>query len=192
MIEKKQIGLKDVSKAVTQFGVQWYAQAKLLGGLRNLYDSIVNKAVLFLRTNPSAVPEQYFTTPDGQLYKAAIHAIEHPIHDCPASCINQYEQLKKALTIEQFTSIIKTTKHGIQRLIERGFHVQEVEDLVYRPHYVRTQFDGAKVFITNLSGDKYNLLVINEKTEEVVTALRNISFNRVEKLGNNYGWSLKG
>lgn len=191
-IDKKQIGLKDVSKAVTQFGVQWYTQAKLLGGLRTFYDGIKNKVVLFLRTNPFAGPEQYFATPDGHLCKAAIQAVEQPVNECPASCINQYEKLKEALTIEQFTSIIKTTKHGIQRLIERGFHVKEVEDLVCRPHYVRAQFDGAKVFITNLSSDKYNLLVINEKTEEVVTALRNISFNRVEKLGNNYGWSLKG
>jgi hypothetical protein len=134
--------------------------------------------------------ESYLATPDGQLCKATITPVNQPMHDCPDSCINQYEKLKEALMIEQFTSIIKTTKHGIQRLIERGFLVQEVEDLVYRPHYVRNQFDGAKVFITKLSSDRYNLLVINEKTEEVVTALRNISLNRVAKLGNNYSWSL--
>jgi hypothetical protein len=190
-IDKKQIGLKEVSKVVTRFGVQWYTQAKLLGGLRNLYDGIKTKVVAYFHSNQSALPQQYLATPDGQLCKVSINAVEQPVHNCPASCINQYEKLKEALMMEQFTSIIKTTKHGIQRLIERGFIPKEVEDLVYCPHYVRTQFDGAQVFITNLSSGRYNLLVINEKTEEVVTALRNISFNRVEKLGNNYGWSLK-
>jgi len=111
------------------------------------------------------------------------------MHDCPASCINQYKKLKEALTIEQFTSIIKVTKHGIQRLIERGFTSEEVLSLVTKPDYFRIQADGAKVFIQKII-DKYRIIVVNEVTGKVVTAMKGTTKEKIIKLGENYGWKL--
>ena len=189
-IDKKQIGLKEASKAVTQFGVQWYIQAKLLGGLRNFYDGIKIKAVSFLQANSSVISSQYFATPDGALMKVATDVAHQPFHDdCPASCVNQYEKLREALNIEQFTSIIKVTKHGIQRLIDRGFTPEEVKALVTKPDYFRIQTDGAKVFIQKII-DKYRVIIVNEVTGKVVTAIKGTTEEKIVKLGENYGWKL--
>lgn len=188
-IDKKQIGLKEVSKVVTQFGVQWYTQAKLLGALRTFYDSIKSKAVAYFHSNQSALPQQYLATPDGQLCKVSINAVEQPEHNCPASCINQYEKLKEMLIVEQFTSIIKTTKHGIQRLIERGFTPEEVSIIYKNPDIIRIQKDGANAFIKIISQNRYNIMIYNQKNESVITALKNIDLRNLTNLGKKYGWT---
>jgi hypothetical protein len=100
----------------------------------------------------------------------------------------QYEELKQALRIEEFTSIVKVTKHGLQRLMER-YTVEEAQALFGNPTYLRTQADGAKVFIKEI-GKRYNLAVINLTTGEVVTALNKIDKKAVINLGKNYGWEL--
>lgn len=102
----------------------------------------------------------------------------------------QYEQLKDALNKEQFTSIIKCSKHGIERLVERGFQPSEIHDLVSIPDVVKVQADGAKIFIKAINDNKYNLVIYNETTQQLVTALRNISKESLTNLGNNYGWKL--
>jgi|GEM_PF-4744395 len=190
-IDRKKIGLKEASKAATQFGVQWYTQVKLLGCLRTFYDGIKASVVAYMSKDAAPELDQYLATPDSQLCKAAIDTVEQPIHNCPASCINQYEKLKEFLTIEQFTSIIKTTKHGIQRLIERKFTPDEVRSLYNTPDIIRLQKDGAKVFIKKTFNSRCNLMIINQQTKKVITALRNACFDDIEDMGNNYGWSLK-
>lgn len=92
------------------------------------------------------------------------------------------------LYIEQFTSIIKTTKHGIQRLIERKFTPEEVKALIKSPDILKTQSDGAQVFVKLVSDNKYNLMIYNQIKEEVVTALKNLNKNDIIKLGKNYGY----
>lgn len=101
----------------------------------------------------------------------------------------QAEQLKDALRTEQFTSIIGVTKHGLQRLIERNFTSEEVLNLVKNPDFLRIQTDGAIARITKV-GERYNLLVINETSGEVITALRKIDIQALVKQGKNYGWIL--
>jgi hypothetical protein len=194
-IRTKEITHYDLIKGGAALAVGLIAQHKLLGGLNKLYGGIKVKALEFARNNPSLAPQQFMQTSDGMLLNVTNEAVDHMTDHlvntgCPASCQQMYEKLKIALKIEEFTSIIKTTKHGIQRLIERGFEVEEVVDLVHRPNYIKFQIDGARVFITKVLNDKYNVMVINERTEEVVTVLRHIPLGRVEKLGNNYGWSL--
>lgn len=190
-IDKKQLDLKELSKAVTQLGVQWYTQVKLLGGLRTFYDGVKIKAVEFLQQNPTFIPQQYLTTPDGQLLKATTGAIAEPIHNnCPATCINQYEKLKEALKIEQFTSIIKTTRHGIQRLIERGFTPEEVKVLYHTPDITKIQKDGAQVFIKLIKQNRYNVMIYNQFDQMVVTAIKNVDLRNLINLGKQYGWAL--
>ncbi len=105
--------------------------------------------------------------------------------------VAQYELLKATLQTEEFTSIIKVTKHGLERLIERGFEASEVLDLIKKPSLIKIQADGSKAFVKELSTGRYNLLVINEQTEKVITALKNISLNKLQNIGQNYGWEIK-
>ncbi|MDP3889220.1 MAG: DUF4258 domain-containing protein [bacterium] len=102
----------------------------------------------------------------------------------------QYERLKEALRAEEFTSIVKVTKHGLERLIERGFEPEEVISLLTKPDYVRIQSDGAKALIKSIGDNKYNFIVINEKTEEIITVLRKIDRMALVNQGRNYGWKL--
>ena len=102
----------------------------------------------------------------------------------------QYEHLKHALKIEQFTSIINVTEHGLARLIERGFEAEEILTLVTKPDFVKIQENGAKAFIKRVAENKYNLIVINPENSKVVTVLRKVDLKAIENLGKNYGWSL--
>lgn len=110
--------------------------------------------------------------------------------ECPASCINQYERLKNALKIEEFTSIIDCTQHGLQRLIERGFEPNELINLLTKPDYVRIQSNGAKAYIQKTGVNSFNIIVLNEKTREVITVLKNTTEKKIINLGKNYGWEL--
>ena len=102
----------------------------------------------------------------------------------------QYQELKGALEVEEFTSVVKVTKHGLERLIGRKFQPNELLNLFSHPDFVKIQADGSKAFIKQIGIDKYNLVVINESTREVVTALRNINKKALLGLGGNYGWTL--
>jgi hypothetical protein len=128
----------------------------------------------------------------GVVQKVPVHAVEIIAENqlaagCPASCMQVYEKLKIALKIEEFSSIIKTTKHGAQRLIERGFEIEEVLQLVNKPDYLRIQADGAKVYVKAI-GERFNVIVLSEYEEEVVTSLKNIDGRAVRNLSANYGW----
>jgi len=57
------------------------------------------------------------------------------------------------------------------------------------PDYIRSQYDGLKVFIDQI-GEKYNLIIFNDETNQIITALKDISYKRISKLGKNYGWSI--
>lgn len=102
----------------------------------------------------------------------------------------QYENLKSALQIKEFTSIINVTKHGLQRLIERGFTPSDVKELMDAPDFIKNQLDSAKAFIKCKDINKYNLIVYNRDKESVITAFKNISKDKVVNLGKNYGWEL--
>lgn len=109
---------------------------------------------------------------------------------CPASCVVQYEKMKQALRIEEFTSLIDVTEHGLQRLIERKFMPSEIHELCKFPDIIKIQNDGAKVFIKSIADNKYNILVYNNETKQVITALKNINQKSLLNLSNNYGWKI--
>lgn len=112
--------------------------------------------------------------------------------DCTnaAHDLNQFEQLNKAFQIKEFTGIIKTTRHGIQRLIERGFTPADVKELIHAPDIVRTQLDNAKVFIRQLEENRYNILIYNQQKGAVITAIKKTDWDSLINLGKTYGWTL--
>jgi hypothetical protein len=113
---------------------------------------------------------------------------------CPATCPTQYEKLKEFLKEleeifkkEQFQNI-PTTKHGLERLIER-FEPWEVEEILKNPDFVRLQNNGSRVLIKKI-GDKYGIIAISEHTSKVITGINQIGYQDVLRLGGNYGWSI--
>ena len=51
---------------------------------------------------------------------------------------------------------------------------------------VKTQSDGAKVYIKEISPGKYNVIV--EGDRGIITALKNISKKSLDRLTKNYNW----
>jgi hypothetical protein len=70
-INKKEITVRDAIKGVTAFVVGYKAQGKLLGGLGKLCNTIKHKSINFVKNNSLLNPQEYLTTPEGLLFKAA-------------------------------------------------------------------------------------------------------------------------
>ena len=49
------------------------------------------------------------------------------------------------------------------------------------------QKDGALAYVKQM-GEKFNIIIFNEHTEEVVTALKNTTQKKLDQMGKNYGW----
>ncbi|MEB5480671.1 hypothetical protein P8825_13930 [Shouchella clausii] len=62
----------------------------------------------------------------------------------PAHNAAQYQKLQKQLAVDEIQSVTNTTKHGAERLIERGFTPKDITDLKLRPDpdIIKTQSDG--------------------------------------------------
>lgn len=71
-----------------------------------------------------------------------------------------------------------------------GFEATELLNLVKTPDFLKVQLDGAKVFIKQVGHNKYNLMIFNEETKKVITALRKTTLGDLQKLGSNHGWSI--
>jgi hypothetical protein len=190
------IKLRDAVQIGTHVAVGWYAQGKMLKGLNSIYSKTRTRAVDFIKKYPQAEPELFLATPEGMLLKSTVNEggkhCESAVHsiDNSAHCLIQYEKLKNALRVEEFTSIIKVTKHGLKRLIERGFTPEEIKALVQTPDIIKIQLDGAKTFIKQIGENRYNFMVYNIQKEKVVTALKKISKKDIINLSKNYGWEI--
>jgi filamentous hemagglutinin len=103
-----------------------------------------------------------------------------------AASAAQYQRLKESLAQQEIQSVVRTTEHGVVRLLERGFTPEEISNIKLSPDKIMSQADGANVFIKSLSDGTYSVIVEGENG--VVTALRNISEKSLNRLANNYGW----
>ena len=79
----------------------------------------------------------------------------------------------------------KATIHGSERLKERGFSRNDISNTKSTSN-VKTQSDGAKVYIKEISPGKYNVIV--EGNRGIITALKNISKKSLDRLTKNYNW----
>ncbi|MGC7931694.1 hypothetical protein ACP3VS_24230, partial [Lysinibacillus sp. VIII_CA] len=100
-------------------------------------------------------------------------------HDKGTGNAAQYQKLKDQLALDEIQLNME------QRLIERGFTPKDISDLKLRPDIIKAQSDGAQVFIKQVNG-KYNVIV--EGDNGVITSLKNISENSLNRLSDNYGW----
>lgn len=181
-IQNKEVAMRDTLRGTAAVATGLVAQQKLLGGLGKIYSQAKSNTSLFIQKNPLATPEQYMATSEGVVLKVA-GEVNNPAHN-----VIQYEKLKSCLRIEEFTSIIPTTKHGIQRLIERGFTPEDVIEVIKNTSFTRLQSDGSKAYVKHIN-NRFNVIVLNERSKEVVTALKNIDEKALKNLGKNYGWT---
>ena len=79
----------------------------------------------------------------------------------------------------------KATKHGTERLKERGFSNADILNTKNTTN-VKQQGDGAKVYIKEVSDGKFNVIV--EGDRGIITALKNINQNALNRLMKNYNW----
>jgi len=79
----------------------------------------------------------------------------------------------------------RNTQHGNQRLFERGFSDQEIA-LTRTTNNIKTQADGARVYIKEISPGRFNVIVKGDRG--VITAFRNIRQSSFDRLSKNYGW----
>jgi len=70
-------------------------------------------------------------------------------------------------------------------LAERGFSEADVA-LTKSTNLIKTQTDGAQVYIKEVTPGKFNVIVEGENG--VVTALKNISEKSLDRLSKNYEW----
>lgn len=184
-LRNREITLRDAIRGGVQGALHLETQRRLLNGLVNICANAKNSLADFIKNNPFALPEQYLATSEGLAAKGLHESstkLLNPAHD-----INQYEKLKVALQIEEFTSIIGVTKHGVQRLIERGFTPEDVIKTVKHPTYVTSQLDGATVYVKKIE-NKFNVIILNEYEKKVVTAVKNVDHRDLINLGKRYQW----
>ena len=83
------------------------------------------------------------------------------------------------------TSGSKATKHGSERLKERGFSENDILN-TKNTNNIKIQADGAKVYIKEVANGKFNIIVEGKKG--IITALKNISQKSLNRLTKNYNW----
>ena len=98
-----------------------------------------------------------------------------------------FEKLKQDLKTEEVQTVVKTTEHGVQRLMTRGFTAEEIVAVKTSPTKVLLQSDGAQVFIKRSDNGRFNIIV--EGQNGVITALKDVGEKSLERLSKNYGWN---
>ena len=76
--------------------------------------------------------------------------------------------------------------HGNYRIKVRGLTQKEYE-LIKATKNIKTQSDGAKVYIRTINSNKHNIIIENSKGE-VVTFIKNVTKHGLKNLSKNYGW----
>lgn len=170
----------------TSLATQAFLTHKMVNALCNFFTKAAKAVPTYfekLRTGVQTVEVQ-------DVFAAlALETVHQKPLDYAHSCV-QYEKLKSALKIEEFTSIIDVTEHGLQRLLERGIQAEDLLSAIVNPDYLKLQSDGLKVYIKKISNDKYNVFIINPTTKKLVTPMLGLTQKSLKRLGNNYGWSV--
>jgi RHS repeat-associated protein len=88
---------------------------------------------------------------------------------------------------------ILTTKHGAERIganATRGGALNEAEYFATKSGATRVmlQRDGAMVYIQEISPGKFNVVVENPETGELITTVKHTTQRKLDNLARNYGW----
>lgn len=81
---------------------------------------------------------------------------------------------------------LENTQHGRDQLTTRGFTDEDIAFTKTAKSF--KQADGADVFLKEVSPGKFNVIV--EGKNGIITGLKNINQNAVNRLAKNYGWKM--
>ena len=121
-IKKKEIAMRDVLKGGTAFVVGYKAQGRLLGGLGKFCNTIKQKSINFTKNSSLINPQDYFTTPEGLLFKATAQSNKLKPSEITTSKLKNSVDNK----ITKNKNIIPTQKTG-SLIIEQGGKFSESE-----------------------------------------------------------------
>ncbi len=180
-----ELGITTILDTLALNALNGFANATCRAAIRQLNKAMENGIFLTEQYAVEVAGVGKLIIEDGPI---ALKNIINSIESESADNIALYPKLKESLAIKQITSITNTTKHGAERLLERGFTPSEIIALKNHPDIIMTQSDGANVLITNFNG-KYNIIVEGENG--VITSLKNISQKSFDRLAENYNWKKK-
>jgi hypothetical protein len=88
----------------------------------------------------------------------------------------------------------KISGHAERDSLERhGFRppFDGVDDIIDNPSRISTQRDGATAFIkvAGRGGNRYAFAILNEDTNTLVTAIKNIDRSELARFGRRYGFN---
>ena len=69
---------------------------------------------------------------------------------------------------------------------ERGLTQREY-DLLKNTKNIKNQLDGARVYIRELTSNRYNVLIEND-SGQIITFIKDATKHGLGNLANNYGW----
>ncbi|HBL14576.1 MAG TPA: hypothetical protein DD379_24945 [Cyanobacteria bacterium UBA11162] len=87
---------------------------------------------------------------------------------------------------------ILSTHAEVDSLARHGITLRKVDDIIRNATRKTTQSDGATVFIEIIGSQRnrsFNIVIVNEQEQKIVTALKNQSPKQIERLAGNQGWN---
>jgi hypothetical protein len=121
-INKKEITVRDAIKGGAAFVVGYKAQGKLLGGLGKFFTTIKHKSIDFLKNSSLLNPQEYLTTPEGLLFKAAAQSNKFKnVEQSTASNLKNNINEKIAKNKNIIEKVVKTTKEATDAAEKLGF-----------------------------------------------------------------------
>jgi len=88
----------------------------------------------------------------------------------------------------RFSGTIGATEHGAQRMRERDILTPEVRRIMGNAETIKTQRDGARVYIERTANGRFNVVVHNAETNKIITVFPTIRQGALNRLARNYGW----
>ena len=99
-------------------------------------------------------------------------------------CIEMIKSCKSSQHTEPSPCV--TTTHGQIRIGERGLTQREY-NLLKASKNIKTQADGAKVYIRAINSNNHNVLVEND-LGKIITFITKVTKHELRNLARNYGW----
>jgi hypothetical protein len=140
--------------------VGYKAQGKLLGGLGKFCATIKHKSINFIKNNPLLNPQEYLTTPEGLLFKAAAKSNKSmPVEKADSSSglkktiddkVSKQNALPKIPTaskgvicqgnlrakIEEHSRHIFSEDHKKRGIMAAGENQEIIMDSLWRDHFI--------------------------------------------------------
>jgi len=123
-----------------------------------------------------------------------VEMVQHELLESPTKVYNfqvedyhtYYVSNNSVLVHNMCSGDISATTHGQIRIGERGLTQREY-NLLKASKNIKTQADGAKVYIRAINSNNHNVLVEND-LGKIITFITKVTKHELRNLARNYGW----